>query len=90
MTLTEQVAAIFRAKPNQWIDGHEFAKVGGYAGFTARIRDLRKAPYHWTIENEVTRHDFMGRRWTETKYRYVPKLDIDTAQRRDNVSLCHS
>lgn len=76
MTLTEQVAAILRARPHQWINGHEFAKVGGYAGWSARLRDLRKPPYNWTIENRVKRCEFMGQRWTETEYRYIPTENV--------------
>lgn len=72
VTLVERTAAVFRAKPNQWIDAHEFAKVGGFAGFTARIRDLRKARYGGlVIENRTRRVAKVWGTETISEYRWV-------------------
>jgi hypothetical protein len=53
-SLTGRVYALLDAHRGQWVDGREIAQVGGYAGFTARCRDLRKLGY--TVENRV-RHE---------------------------------
>ncbi len=74
MSLTARVADYFTRHQGQWLDGRLFATFAGYAGFTARIRDLRKAPYRWTIENRVLRHRDGDRKWTTTEYRYVPPV----------------
>jgi hypothetical protein len=71
VNLCQKLAAYFHAHPNEWIDGRVLHDLAGFAGWSARVRDLRKPPYRWTIENQTTRHEFMGRKWTETKYRYT-------------------
>lgn len=63
------VAAYFRARPGQWIDGlviREFA--GGYGGWSARIRQARKL-FDMKIVNRV-RVIEGGRKVSE--YRWVP------------------
>ena len=56
-TFTGRVAAYFQARPNQWIDGRELAKVGGAYAWRSRVSDCRKPPYSLTIENRVRRVD---------------------------------
>lgn len=73
MTLTERVAAVLQSHAGRWVDGQDLAKVGGYAGWSARCRDLRKPPYNWTIENrQRTIRSSTGRRYKITEYRLVP------------------
>ena len=55
MTLTDRVAEHFKAHPDMWLDAHEFVALGGFAGFTARIRDCRKPPLYMSIENVTER-----------------------------------
>ena len=67
VSLTDRVAALFKAMPGVWIDGREIAKVGGYAGYRTRISNLRYPPYSMVIENRTRR----VRGITESHYRYV-------------------
>jgi hypothetical protein len=74
-TLTDQVAALFRSRPSEWIDMQTLARVGGIGGWRTRVSDLRRAPYDMNIENENHREalDPDGRNWvTVSRYRYMP------------------
>jgi hypothetical protein len=71
VSLCERLAAYFRERPGQWIDGHALLDIGGTFAFRTRLSELRRPPFNMTIENQTTRHEFMGRKWTETKYRYT-------------------
>lgn len=64
----EQLAAFFRARPNQWIDGRRLEFAGSYAWRT-RVSNLRKAPFGMVIENRL-RATLPGALVSE--YRYVP------------------
>lgn len=73
LSFTERVAQVFHKRPNQWIDGREFASIAGFYGWSARIRDCRKAPLLMTIENRqrrVTTED--GRSYCVSEYRFLP------------------
>lgn len=72
MTLCAALADYFKARPGQWVDGHALLEVGGTFAFRTRISELRRPPYSMTIENQTERCSFMGRSWTETRYRWVP------------------
>ena len=91
MTRRQQITDYFLAHPNTWIDGHVLAKLGGYAAYGSRIRDLRKAPpigRLWRIDN---REYDVERVWgTErvSEYMYVPAV-TDVTPRRDGVTNCH-
>jgi hypothetical protein len=72
-TLTVILGEFLRARPNQWVDGRQIAKIAGFAGWRARISDLRKAPYAMTISNRqrnvrVDEHTT----FRVTEYRYEP------------------
>jgi hypothetical protein len=71
VNLCEKLAAYLSARPNEWIDGHALLDIGGTFAFRTRLSELRRPPFNMTIENRTTRHAFMGRKWTETKYRYT-------------------
>jgi len=48
---TLAVLALFQSRPNEWIDVHELAHVGGFCSWRTRISDARKvAPEGWTIQ----------------------------------------
>ena len=67
MTLTEKVAAVFKAEPYQWIDGRRFAEVGGYGGWRTRVSDCRQQ-LGMTIVNRTRREG----RFTISEYMYRP------------------
>ena len=87
MSLSEHVAALFRANPNRWIDGQQIARVGGYAAYRTRISDLRRPPYAMTIENRVrTVIDFdewvrsgATRKIKVSEYRFLPWVTAERA-----------
>lgn len=67
-TMAAKVAAFFRARPNQWIDGRELMPVAGSYGWRTRISDCRRAPYKMQIDNRQRR----VRQYIVSEYRYVP------------------
>jgi hypothetical protein len=54
----DAVAAVFTAKPDQWIPWWEFAAVGGAMAWRTRISELRQ-PKHgtWAIACKVERRE---------------------------------
>jgi hypothetical protein len=69
MSLTGRVYALLDAHRGQWVDGREIAQVGGYAGWSARVRDLRKLGY--IVEQRDYRVERDWRKFTVTEYRLV-------------------
>ena len=71
-TLCDHLAAYFQARPNQWIDGRELAKVAGAYAWRSRCADIRRAPWHLTIKNRLRRVDRPdGSKYTISEYRLV-------------------
>ena len=68
-SLTGRVYALLDAHRGQWVDGREIAQVGGYAGWSARVRDLRK--FGFTVEQRDYRVERDGRKFTVTEYRLL-------------------
>jgi hypothetical protein len=68
-SLTGRVYALLDAHRGQWVDGREIAQVGGYAGWSARVRDLRKLGY--TVEQRDYRVERDGRKFTVSEYRLL-------------------
>jgi DNA-binding response OmpR family regulator len=68
-SLTGRVYALLDAHRGEWVDGREIAQVGGYAGWSARVRDLRKLGY--TVEQQDYRVERDGRKFTVTEYRLL-------------------
>jgi hypothetical protein len=66
-SLTDRVAAYFRALPNCWINARELTTVGGFAAWRTRVSELRKPPYAMTIENRTRREGG----YTISEYRWV-------------------
>jgi DNA-binding response OmpR family regulator len=68
-SLTGRVYALLDAHRGQWVDGRAIAQVGGYAGWSARVRDLRKLGY--VVEQRDYRVERDGRKFTVTEYRLL-------------------
>ncbi len=69
-SLTGRVYALLDAHRGQWVDGREIAQVGGYAGWSARVRDLRKLGF--VVENrEYVMGVGDGRSIRVTEYRLL-------------------
>jgi hypothetical protein len=69
-SFAEKLAAYFHARPGEWIDGMELARVAGSYAWRSRASELRKPPFNMTIENRVRRIFRTGLRVSE--YRFVP------------------
>lgn len=50
----DRVAALFKAKPGQWIPWHELAAVGGHLAWRTRVSDARRE-LGMQIDNKVER-----------------------------------
>ena len=73
-TMAGRVAAFFRGRPDEWIDGRELMTVAGSYGWRTRVSDIRRAPYNMRIDNRQRR---VGR-FVVSEYRYVPAgADVD-------------
>lgn len=68
-SLVETLAAYFRARPRQWIDGLALAQVAGSYAWRSRLSELRRPPFTMTIENRQYKRD----RFTVSEYRFVPE-----------------
>lgn len=69
-TLTDKLAAHFKAHPSAWIDGRELAQVAWYAAYRTRISDCRKLGM--TIDNKLERVPTGDGYIRQSWYRYVP------------------
>ena len=68
-TFTDAVAALFRARPNQWIDAREIMAVGGMYAWRTRLSDARRE-FGMVIENEWHTERRDGRTFRVSRYRY--------------------
>jgi hypothetical protein len=50
-----ELAAFFRAHPNEWIDGQALARIAGAYAWRSRVSDLRRPPYQMFIQNRLRR-----------------------------------
>ena len=90
-TLTEKLAAFFRAHPSQWIDGMQLAAVAGSYAWRSRCSDVR-VKFGMVIENRQRRvygHRAWCPQWdfstsececggatvVKSEYRYVPAAE---------------
>ena len=71
-TLCGRVFDVLHANRGRWVDGKVLASVGGYAGWSARVRELRNR-YGYTIENrEIHQKDWdTGKMFIITEYRML-------------------
>ncbi len=73
MSLSERLAIYLTARPAQWVDGRELAKVAGAYAWRSRCSDLRKPPFNLTIENRQRKQQtLLGETVTVSEYRLVP------------------
>jgi hypothetical protein len=55
-TRTARLAALFKSKPNVWLEGvEELAAVAGKYAWRTRLSELRRAPFHMNIRNRQRR-----------------------------------
>ena len=70
-TLCGRVFDVLHANRGRWVDGRRLAEVGGYAGWSARVRELRNR-YGYTVENRQRPGlSATGEAFTITEYRLV-------------------
>ena len=74
LTYRERVAALFKSRPGEWIDGMEIAKYGGCYASRTRISECRQLGM--TIENRVRT---MPAGYKVSEYRYVPSSLLEMA-----------
>lgn len=67
-SLCGRLAAFFKDRAGQWIDGRELATVAGLYAWRSRVSDLRRAPYGLVIENRQRRNG----RFCISEYRLRP------------------
>jgi hypothetical protein len=60
MTRTDRLAALFVARPGEWIDGLELSKAGGADAWRTRLSELRRHPYSMDVENRQRRVERPG------------------------------
>ncbi len=65
-TLNGKVAALFRSRPNEWIDGQAIAAVGGCYAWRTRVSEIRR----WYGLDITNRQRRQGRRIV-SEYRLV-------------------
>lgn len=63
----DRVAALFQARPGQWVEAEALMAVGGRMAWRTRVSECR-AQLGMRIENRLRK---VGRR-TVSEYRYVP------------------
>jgi len=72
--LVDRLARLFKARPDQWIDGLELGQTAGSYAWRSRVSDLRKEPFNMVIENRVRRvMTATGRTVTVSEYRSVSR-----------------
>lgn len=81
-TYRDEVAAHFRTRPGQWIDGFELARIGGAYAWRTRVSECR-VQLGMTIEN---RQRTVNRR-TVSEYRFVPQSPAISAETEGLTSL---
>lgn len=72
-TFRDDVAALFRARPNQWIDGLDVATVGGAYAWRSRVSNCR-TELGMVIENRV--RTVPGKSTRVSEYRFVPNAGL--------------
>jgi hypothetical protein len=86
VTLTRRLAAHFHAHPDEWLDGRTLAVVGGAYAWRSRVSDLRRSPYHMTIENRLRRVTACeGEAFVVSEYRFRLDSDRNPVQRGQQV-----
>ena len=81
VSFRDAVAKFLREHPGEWIGAVAFERIGGRQAWRTRISECRRE-LGMTIENRTRRVresdcDGIGREYTFSEYRYVPKVDVD-------------
>jgi hypothetical protein len=63
------LARVFIARRGEWIDGRELSSVGGFYAYRTRISELRRQPWHLSIDNRVRTVEQDGRMFKISEYR---------------------
>lgn len=79
MTLNDRLAAYFKARPYQWVDGMELARVAGSYAWRSRCSELRRQPFNMVIENRVRQRivNVDGATVKVSEYAYMPGVTGD-------------
>lgn len=82
LSMADRLARFFRAHPNEWVDGQRLGEIAGGYAWRTRVSNLRKAPYHMTIENRQRTTALLGRAGAHpfdavkvSEYRFVPDVN---------------
>ena len=73
LTMAGRVAALLRERPNTWIDGREFSRIAGYAGWRTRISNVRRRPYLMRVRNRQRPVHVDDHTITISEYMYEPE-----------------
>jgi hypothetical protein len=80
-SLTARVAALFIARPGEWIDGVELAATAGRYAWRTRLSELRRAPYHMDIRNRQRRlRRADGSSFIVSEYRFEMREEVRKAR----------
>jgi hypothetical protein len=82
-TYRDAVAALFRARPGEWIDAHQIAAVGGSLAWRTRCSECR-TQLGMRIENRQVREK-NGR--CHSSYRFVPMGTLFSPQSLEAVNI---
>lgn len=78
-SLTDKLAAHFRAKPDVWIDGVSLETIAGRYAWRSRVSDCRRK-LGMDIRNRQQRMtDADGKTWVISWYMFVPPVEAQPA-----------
>jgi hypothetical protein len=71
--MADRLAAFFKARPGEWIDGLQLAEIAGSYAWRSRVSDVRRGPHGLNIQNRLRRVERSdGTHYTVSEYRLVP------------------
>lgn len=74
MKLRDKVAAIFLARPNEWIDARELVAVAGFGGWRTRKNECEHQLGMTILNRQFRRNGF-----TVSEYKFVPAVALRQA-----------
>lgn len=76
VSLADKLATFFREHPNVWHDGRALGTIAGAYAWRSRVSDLRKRPYHMTIQNRQRRMKTAeGKPFVLSEYCFTPPAE---------------
>lgn len=79
MSLNEQLATYFKARPGEWLDGRVLSKIAGCYAWRSRCADIRRL-FNMRIDNRQRRvTNAEGKPFTVSEYCYVVEAEPDLA-----------